>query len=179
MNSLNKSLEPDTWLKVLLGVLIALSACQPAVNPDAFAGCAYTEPEPVFNENLPGVIDYSFQPGIKESNEQVKFDDGLNLNIRQSGCDHLKQEYIFEIPGNYTSRNTQYWVRQTVLLLKELSKLGPEYVVFEHWSLAIERAGGKINLSQNTEIEEGFYVSLDRDLFSDHATLMLTLSDQP
>ncbi|MFM9949286.1 MAG: hypothetical protein ACKV1O_15215 [Saprospiraceae bacterium] len=159
--------------------LLALSACRQSASADAFSGCAYTEPAPIFSENIPGIEQHSFQLEAQESTEQIKFDDGLNLSIRQSGCNHRKQEFEFQIPGAYTEKNAGFWVRQTVEQLEGLSELGPEFVVFEHWSAAIARAAKQIRLSESTEIEEGFYVSVDRVLSSDHATLMLTFSDQP
>lgn len=163
----------------ILTIILALSACRQSAKTDAFSGCAYTEPEPIFSGDIPGIERHSFQLEAQESTEQVKFADGLNLSIRQSGCDHRKQEFEFQIPGAYTEKNAGFWVRQTVEQLEGLSALGPEFVVFEHWSAAIARTAKQIRLSESTEIEDGFYVSVDRVLSSDHATLMLTFSDQP
>ncbi len=179
MKSLNNNLRFCTCTIGVLVILLILSACRQTAKGDAFSGCAYTEPEPIFSENTPGIERHSFQLGTQESTEQMEFGDGLNLSIRQSGCDHRKQQFEFQIPGAYTEKNADYWVKQTILCLDGLSALGPEFVVFEHWSAAIARSAKQIRLSESTEIEEGFFVSVDRVLSSDHATLMLTLSDQP
>jgi|GEM_PF-805109 hypothetical protein len=179
MKSLNKSLKRYPCEIGIFVILLISSACQQSAKGDAFSGCAYTEPEPIFSENIPGVERHSFQLGTQESTEQIEFGAGLNLSIRQSGCDHRKQEFAFQIPGTYTEKNAGYWVTKTIRCLEELSALGPEFAVFEHWSAAIARSAKQIRLSESTEIEEGFYVSVDRVLSSDHATLMLTLSDQP
>jgi len=180
MNPLKTILKHFTFQIGIFVIILAFSAChqQPA-QTDAFSGCAYTEPEPIFSEDVPGIERHSFRLESQESTEQIEFGDGLSLSIRQSGCDHRKQEFKFQIPGTYSERNAGYWVRQTIEQLDGLSDLGPEFVVFEHWAAAIARAGKQIRLSESTEIEEGFYVSVDRVLSSDHATLMLTFSDQP
>ncbi len=168
------------WLRIIFLLSVAISSCEkPAGKQDSFAGCAYTEPEAIFSGELPGVESHDFQLEAQTSNEQVKFNDGVNLHIRQSGCDHRKQEFKFQIPGTYDKGNSKFWVRQAVAQLKILSDLGPEYVIFEHWSEAISRAAKNMELAKSTEIEAGFFVSVDRELSSDHATLMLTLSDQP
>lgn len=172
--------KPAIWFRILLLMAVGLSACQsPAAKKDGFAGCAYTPPEPIFSADLPGVKSHDFHLDTQESTEQVKFGDGVNLSIRQSGCDHRKQEFKFQIPGAYSTKNNGFWVREAVQQLRGLSELGPEYVVFEHWSESIARAAKNIQLSETAEVEEGFFVSVDRVLASDHATLMLTLSDQP
>lgn len=179
MKSLNKILGYNHFAAGIFAFILALGACQQSAKTDGFSGCAYTEPEPIFSGDLPGVEGHSFQLDAQESTEQVKFGDGINLSIRQSGCDHRIQEFEFQIPGVYAEKNAGFWVKQTIRQLNELSALGPEFVVFEHWSAAIARAAKQIRLSESTEIEEGFYISVDRVLSADHATLMLTLSDQP
>jgi len=179
MKALNKRLIININRGLLYLLILTISACQQSAKGDPFAGCTYTEPEPIFSGSLRGVTHHDFQLAAQESTENIQFDDGLKLNIKQSGCDHRKQAFQFELSGAYTTTNSRFWVRQVVEQLEGLAALGPEFVVFEHWSEAIARVATKIKLSESTEIDEGFYVSVDRVLEKDHAILMLTLSDQP
>lgn len=125
MKSLNNNLRFCTCTIGVLVILLILSACRQTAKGDAFSGCAYTEPEPIFSENTPGIERHSFQLGTQESTEQMEFGDGLNLSIRQSGCDHRKQQFEFQIPGSYTEKNADYWVKQTIRCLDGLSANWP------------------------------------------------------
>lgn len=141
--------------------------------------CKYGQPTAIFNANQPGIQQHRFKTDGNEATEQVTFSDGLEMTLLQSGCNEIRQEFQFNLKGNFQTQATDFWINQAVQLLKRLGGLGHHYSGFNQWAQLIETQAPMIKLAENTALQPGYYVHIDRILSADNATLVLTLSDTP
>ena len=67
----------------------------------------------------------------------------------------------------------------TIQLFQRLNSLGPAYSGFGIWAQSITEQQDHIKLSEATALQQDFYITIDRILSAENATLVLILSDQP
>ena len=99
------------------------------------------------------------------------------MQILQSGCNSIKQEFQFKYQGNFQDRNLQQWTEEALKQFIRLSQLHPDYMVFQLWGQAIATKAEEIKRAERIELESGFYFKLDWIAGSNDANLMLTLSE--
>ncbi len=174
----------------LIFILILTIGCRPKALQQETDGtaptsdsdtsdCAYGAPQPTFNPNTPGVLEHSFEGNRTEATERVKLQSGIVLTLFQTGCNDIRQEFRFELAGNYQGQPVDFWVDETIRLLRSLSALGPDYSLFSPWADQIETRKTAFRLAESVELLQGFYAAIDRIEAPDNAILLLTLSDHP
>lgn len=143
----------------------------------SFSDCPNPAPVAVFSDKLDAVTNHQFQLKDLEGIEEVDFANGMHLTLIQSGCETIRQEFQFQIPGsNFPSDDTEYWVAEALRQLRYLAGLGPQYLSLNDWAQAIEINKDLFQLGEPVEIQVGFRVEIDRIRYADHATVLLTLS---
>jgi len=166
----------------LLALGFLLFSCQDKPGDDAFEDCKYGKPEAIFSAELEEVKKHRFRMKKKEGIETISFHDGMELVIYQSGCDHIQQQYQFELPPAGDTIDTQqaeYWIAQTITAFQSLGDLGPEFFSYSSWAQAIAEKAAEFKLAEFLEVQPGFFVKIDRIESSDKATLIVTLSEAP
>ena len=109
--------------------------------------------------------------------EVVSFNNGLFLEIYQSGCDSLRQEFrfhLFEAPGEDTAAA---WFSEARQQFRFLSSLGPQYAPFSEWADALDLGETDMRLAQPVEIQTGFWAKIDRIDSFDGPTLIVILAN--
>lgn len=167
--------------KILMLVFITslTFACRRADNSGEQTNCKYGAPEAIFQENQTGIASHRFKVVNNEGVEEIQFTNGVDLTLVQSGCDHIRQEFRFTLPGSPESDEPAYWIAQSIILLRMMGSFGPDYQVFSAWAQLIEAHAEEIKLTESLELQQGFYVRIDRILSANSATLVLTLSNVP
>jgi len=164
----------------LVSLMIFLLYCSSDRNTDAgFENCRYAKPEAIFSESLAEVEEHSFKIRKKEGIEQLRFKSGKELTIIQSGCDSIRQEFQFNLPGSFPKGDAEYWVAKAVEEFQQLGAMGPQYMMFSSWAQAIAAQAEHIQLTESNEIQPGFFVRIDRVLSQGDANLLVTLSETP
>lgn len=167
-------------ITLLIFITILTFGCkQSAPENQSSTECKYGAPQALFTPDQPGVSSHSFTATQTEATEQVAFSNGLQLTLLQSGCDHIRQEFQFELSSVPDDADQQFWIGKTVELLHMLSSGGPGYAAFATWAQEIEQRADEIKLAESFAIQEGFYVRIDRIQSGQDATLVLILSDVP
>ena len=150
----------------------------PAVDKDPFVNCKYGSPKPIFEEALSAVKMHQFQINGMEGIEEIEFEDSLGLTLIQSGCDAIRQEFRFRIPGSdFTGHENGFWISQCVGLLNFLATVDDRYASFYMWGQSIQEMASGIQLGEPVEVQPGFFAEIDKILASDHAILLLILSE--
>ncbi|MDX1940609.1 MAG: hypothetical protein SFU99_08655 [Saprospiraceae bacterium] len=167
--------------KITMSVFIVFLtfACRRADNSIQTENCKYGKPEAIFKAEQSGISAHAFKLQNNEGVEQVKFANGIELTLIQSGCDHIRQEFQFLLPGAPPIDEPAYWIAQTINSMRMLGSFGPDFQVFSVWSQEIENQVENIKLAESIELQQGFFVRIDRILGSNNATLVLILSDVP
>jgi hypothetical protein len=156
---------------------IAMGCSNGPSESRSLSDCPHPAPVPIFNDDLAAVTNHRFQLNDLEGIEEVDFANGMRLTLIQSGCETIRQEFQFRIPGSdFPSDDTEYWVEEALRQLRYLAGLGPQYLSLNDWAQAIEMNKELFQLGEPTEIQVGFRAEIDRIRYADHATVLLILS---
>ena len=164
----------------LAGLLISAAAagCGGAPGQDAFADCRYGAPEPIFHAQLPGVARHDFRLSQGQGWEYLAFTDGLELEVRQTGCDHIRQEFRFQQLGQFRKAPADFWIDETGRIFNRLGQLGPEYLSYYSLAQAIAEQANRIPLAQNVELQPGFFLNISPQSSENETTLVVTLGEK-
>ena len=162
--------SPTLLLLVIFGGLIACG------EKDPFADCQYGKPQPVFSNQTPRVVQHNFTIRALQGIEQVVFDNKTKLELIQKGCDDIRQEFVFEIPGSFSSQPDDFWIQRAVAQFRFLSALDPQYADLQLWAQAIEANAPQMKLGENTQVQPGFFVKINRIVSTDYVILTVEFS---
>ncbi len=155
-----------------LTLLLAISCSDPV--PKTFKDCTFGEPQPIFSENLTGVKTHKFTLNKLDAREEVFFENGKELVINQSGCDHIKQEFLFniikEIPDNFPA-----WVDRATDEFFQLSELSEKHATLGIWATFIKNNKNDLKQGESLEIQPGYFVKIDRIKSKDNGLLIVEL----
>lgn len=157
-------------------------SCQNNDSKDGFENCRYGQPEAIFNKEMGEVAKHQFRIKQKEGIENVRFVDGKELTIFQSGCDYIKQQYQFEIAipsDTIDTAKSEYWIAQSINAFQELGSLGPQFFSYSSWAQAMAERAAEFKLAEFLEVQPGFFVKIDGIESTDSHTLLVTLSEEP
>lgn len=165
----------------LLLTVFAVLSCQTKQEDNRdLSDCLYAVPEAIFPEGTNAISDHHFSYDGAAGKEDLSFDeDGVRLHIIQSGCDHLKQEFRFQLPGARIPGTPGQVIALAVRQFERIAGLGPEFLVFEEWAEAIEAQSDEIGTGEPTALQPGFYVKVETEGTQKDAILVITLSDRP
>ncbi|MFK7936945.1 MAG: hypothetical protein AB8G22_25750, partial [Saprospiraceae bacterium] len=124
-----------------LSFLLLFIACS---SDDPFADCQYGRPQPVFSSTTPQVVHHAFGIRALQGIEQVQFANDMKLELIQKGCDDIIQEFTFELPGQFESQETAFWIKQALEQFRYLSQLDEQYADLEMWVQAIGAVAAEI-----------------------------------
>ncbi len=165
---------------LLLGTLFL--SCQNNTADDGFEQCKYGKPEAIFDPEMEEVTSHRFRIKQKEGIEKVRFQSGMELTIYQSGCDYIKQEYQFATsppPDSIDTGKPEYWISRTIESFQELGNLGTQFFSYGSWAQSIAEKAAEFKLAEYLEVQQGFYVKIDRIEGGDENILLVTLSENP
>jgi hypothetical protein len=144
----------STFLLVLLS---ATTACGPGSKP-----CTLGDPVAIFNAQIEGVETHQFSHEGRESVESIQFDNGVRLEILQSGCELVRQEFRFYMPERGPDASEMsLWVQAATNLYFFLGSLDYQFQVFQEWAAAIEQQSERFVRGEALEVYPGFWVEID------------------
>ncbi|MBK7407603.1 MAG: hypothetical protein IPL49_14865 [Saprospirales bacterium] len=158
---------------IFIGYLILLTAC----NSTGKEGDCPTTPNAIFSEDLPGVDSHDFMQTGTEGLEIVGFHSGVFLEVFQSGCDSLRQEFRFRFPGPVEEENPEFWFQEAQNQFRTLGSLGPTYGPFSQYADALALQEASFHLAQPMEVETGFWMQVDKIQSFDGPTLIIVLAN--
>lgn len=147
-------------LKVLF-IFLTISACQS--NPaDSSADCSKGEPTPVYSSDSDFIKSHQFSKDGQRSIEEILFVDSLQLTIRQSGCEKVRQEYEFVLGGSGGSEPDSIWVARSAALFSQLGAYEEKFYSFNQWANKINQHKTEIKLTEVFEVAPKIYIQIDR-----------------
>ena len=155
-----------------LGALLFLqTGCQTQ------ATCKY-KPAPVFESGLPHVTDYHFEKKGTQSLESLMLDTGVLLEVNQDICNESRQEYRFNVKGNYTQFPDSLWLKEASRQLVFLSTFSAKQSALKAWADVIEQRRSEMRLGEDREMEPGIFIRVDRVVSPEESTLVLVFSQK-
>ena len=109
---------------------------------------------------MASVTQHSFQAKDQEGSEQMEFDNELKVEIDQSGCNHIKQVFKFWIdrPGE----GEPNWYFLAAEQFAYLSNISNETKMLGMWAEVIETNASQFKLGMPVEVDQGFFVKIDK-----------------
>jgi len=162
----------------LIGTIILAFGCKSEKDKkgDNFSDCKYGAPTAVFASDLPTVATHKFELKSQVGFEEITFNNGLQLQLTQSGCNEIKQEFQFTLPDKPSADTPPYWVDQTRAQFNALGELGEKYLTLNFWAQPLEANREAISLGEPFELQPGFSIKIDRIIGSQNTLLLITLS---
>lgn len=155
------------WRYVYLFIVVVLAGSCSQNNDlpggdGTFVACKYSQPEAIFSLTTPTVLGHKFVIKDDSSIEDVRFENGTNLEIIQSGCNNIRQEYLLHLEGTLGQEAPEFWLRQAVNLFYNLGDISEEYAPMLFWAEAIANIAEDMKLGQSYEVQPGISVKVDK-----------------
>ena len=112
--------------------------------------CKYGKPEAIFSSEVKGISQHQFKRNGYNSQESFILNDTLSVEVYQSGCNELIQEFRQYRPSNSKSNA----VVSCVELLRSFVELSPDYMSFTDWANVIEQVAPDIQINVPIEVSE-------------------------
>jgi len=159
-----------------ISVCLILLACGgEKKSNEPFGDCQYGAPKPVFKAETPKLSKHGFQLNKNAAVEKVKFDNGIALELIQSGCEKPKQEFQFTIPAPTNNFKDGDWISMGIDMFAYMGNLAPELQPFLMWQGALKDRIDQLKLGLPHELEQGFFVKIDKVAGSDSGLLLVDL----
>ncbi len=170
------------YFQVVLAIVLALPSCNSNSDhkkaiENKFSECKYGKPQAIFSDTLQHIEAHHFTMQGKAGIEQVEFDHGVQLELIQTGCNQIRQEFRFDLPGNHDEKNTADWVRESHLLFRYMGTLSEAHVSLTFWGNALLDQIQQIKMGQALALAPGFSATLDKIPGTDQTTLIVVLEE--
>ncbi len=164
----------------LLLTFIATIACngdKKAKDARPFAGCKCGAPSPIFNEDVPEhVLGHNFSMTTNAGVEVVRMKNGSTLQIVQTGCNDIKQEFSFIYKDKkYLAFNDAQWIQNAVDEFRKIGTFSPNFRPFLQWGDAINAFQTAFKIGEDKELEKGFFMKIDKITNNEEATMIVTV----
>ncbi|MDZ7877056.1 MAG: hypothetical protein U5L45_05270 [Saprospiraceae bacterium] len=146
--------------------------------------CKSGTPKAIFTNTMPTVKKHYFELKKEASGEQVgvemvAFENKLLLEIEQSGCNAVVQQFSFIMFGKFPEQtNDELWKALAVRHFRDLAKLDPTLTAFNAWADAIETVKKDLKLGETMPLSDGFTARVDKIVSADKATLVVQFSQK-
>ncbi len=141
--------------------------------------CRFGQPKPIFSDQLSGITEHRFEAKGQQAQERLRFSNGLALELLQSGCNSIQQEFRFLLlPSEEPVAESVDWLGKSAELLQYLSSLSEEHMGFAQWAQIIESQKSQLKLGQQVEVQPHIFVMVDRIKMGNENLLIVELSQQ-
>jgi hypothetical protein len=140
--------------------------------------CKYGDPVAIFSDTMQVVKKHHFEIKDKTGIEYVALKNGLLLEIEQSGCNTINQQFTFELPGDFSKQDDAFWKTLAAKNFQLLSSASIKLQPFIAWSDAINSVKDKLKLAEPIEIQNRMHIRIDKVLSTDRAMLVVQLSQE-
>lgn len=161
--------------------LTLLGACTSSTNSskadaknDPFKDCKAGKPEAIFEGNFEQVSSQEFKIEHKEGIENVRFKNGLALELIQQGCDKVVQVFQFTVPQKLEGE--QDWMSLAADQFAYLSQTSEKHGMLAMWGQAIRANGPNIRLGEKQMLQPGISIKVDKVQSAEYTTILVELS---
>ena len=150
---------------ILFIASLAFFACKEKAKTSdkPFAGCKCGAPEPIFKEGgAEAIADRNFTMTKTSAVENVVFKNGTELEVVQTGCDEIIQEFTFFYKTDMSAQNDEFWKIKAIEEFNTIASLSARYQPFGIWATAIRVAAPQMKLGQANELEKDFFVTIEK-----------------
>ncbi len=160
------------YLLFFIVTLFVYSSCDFGSKGDTH-NCKMGKPAPMFSDTMKFVQQHQFFVQGNMGVETVHFDNMFRLEIYQSGCDKLKQEFRVTQPGKFDGLEDAFWVKGAYQSLMMFSGVSMKLAGLKPWAEIIQKNADKIKLAEPFSPEPGIQIVVDRIMGNKEATIII------
>lgn len=170
-----------TKLLVLFLLTIFFYSCKEkeksAEEKKPFADCKCGRPTPIFNSNVPDFVSgHNFAITSDAGVEIITYKNGTKLQIVQTGCNDIRQEFSFiYTEPKFSNLADSSWVNNAIDEFRKIGGSAPEFQPFALWGNAIEARKQEFHIGEDKELEKGFFVKVDKIASATETTMIVTV----
>jgi hypothetical protein len=154
-----------------LSFIVMLAAC----GDTGSKKCPLGAPSAIFSPEVPGIEKHHFEAKDQDGLEEALLERGVYLRIYQSGCDQLRQEFQFQVPGNYANFPDTMWMKEAVRQFYHLGNLSEQSAGLKMWASAIEGVRSDMRLGEPKQLDQNIFVQIDKIAGAEESTLRVVL----
>ncbi len=158
----------------LFGACTSNTATSEATSTDPFKDCKMGKPEAIFAGNYDLVTSQEFKIKGKEGIENIRFKNGLALELTQQGCDKVIQVFQFEIPQKLVGE--QDWMSIAADQFAFISGTSQKHGMLGMWGQAIRANGPNIQLGEKQTLQPGISIKVDKVQGGERTMVLVELS---
>lgn len=136
--------------------------------------CKFGTPVAVFSNTLEKVKAHSFTQQAQKAVETVQFENGVSLELIQTGCNEIKQSFTFTLSKDLEG-DEAFWIEQAENQFRYLAMLSNKYASYALWANVFDQGAHLIRLGETFEPEPNTFINVDRIPSADHNLLVITL----
>lgn len=145
------------WSVFLICIVLLLSACKN--EPKA---CKYGAPQSIFSPELEKVVSHQFEVIKQDASEQINFENGIELEIIQSGCDSIRQVFQIVFHQDLSKEKPEYFIEKSIELFHYLGSVSSKHFSLNVLSQTIQDRFHDFKLGQPLELQPNFYIKIDK-----------------
>ena len=158
-------------IAILLSFSLMISACKTETGK-----CKFGEPTAIFSDTMKMVKKHHFEVKEKTGIELASFSNGMMLEVEQSGCNEVLQQFTFILPGDFSKSDDNFWKTLAVKNFRLLADSSPKLYPFNGWADAIESVKDRLKLAEPVDVEKGTQVRIDKIMSNQQTMLVVQLS---
>ena len=135
--------------------------------------CKYGTPTPIFSSDLKKITFHEFTAEGQKGVEKVIFENDVELELLQSGCNEILQSFQFTVKVPDTHEN-KFWIGLAIEQFNYLSTLSDDHVSFGFWAKAIINNLDIIKIGEPFEPEPNTFIKIDKIPSGEKTILVVT-----
>lgn len=138
--------------------------------------CSLGDPVAIFSPKMSKVKQHEFKLTQQNSQELVSFENGISLELFQSGCENIKQEFQFQIKGDYQEMPEEFWIQASASQFQYMSSVDQSLQTFQLWGQSIMENIKEIKIGERFSLGPGFFIKIDKVSAEAQSILSIELS---
>lgn len=156
----------------LLAILISLVACNSKKGKQADEKCQ-SKPSAIFSDTMQVVKSHQFEVNGENSNENITLKNDVRIEILQSGCQNLRQEFRITRIGDFSKMRDQDWISGTHLTFDGLSRTSLGLQGLRQFAEIIKENEPNIKLGQSFTPDPSVEITIDKIINKNEGSMII------
>lgn len=160
----------------ILSLFILICSCNGGSDSKT-EKCKFGAPVAIFSKDLEKITAHQFSVKGQKGIETVSFENGTKLELIQTGCNELRQNFSFSLDKELEG-DEAFWIDQAEQQFRYLALLSNKYASYALWANIFDQGAHLIKLGETFEPEGNIFITLDHISSPDQNLLIITLEQK-
>lgn len=159
----------------ILFILLFLASCGSSGQQNNGSDQCETKPSAIFSDTMAIVKGHNFEAKAENSTEEVILKNDVRIEILQSGCEVLRQEFRITRKGDFMKMEDSFWISGAFQTLGQLSDSSPALKGLESFANVIAQNLPKMKLAQPFYPEPEYSITVDKIANAEAGTIIVII----